>query len=277
MKKLINKYVSLLLCLLMFSCTTTGSGNKETIGTGIGAAVGALGGYLLAGKKNRALGVVAGGLAGALIGNRIGNALDERDRQALQDKIQKTLDTAKVGETETWNSDHTNASGVIKVTQETTEIKQVSVKKIPDVILAPSAQLNVAGGVRWVSTALNVRKGPGQSYDKVKTLPKNTEVSLNGVTDDNWYLISENNVVIGYVSGKHLKKIKAPVINNELPEVDPVSSEEEARVAMNTDPIEDTAIVKVKCRTVKVHLKVDGKITEDAVKTCQDSNGSWGA
>ena len=288
MKNLTKKCISLLLSLFLVGCTTTGSLNKEKIGTVIGAAGGAMAGYLLGGKKHRTRGAIIGALAGGFIGNRIGNALDERDRQALQAKIEETLETAKVGETKKWESNHTNASGTVKVTKETTEFKKVTLKKVPNVVIAPLPPLNVASGDRRVSTALNVRKGPNTSYDIVKTLPKNAEVSLKGVTNNNWYLISKNEVVIGYVSGKYLKEIKEPApqeqarvsINtppNELSEVHHPTPQEEARVLINTPPIEDTAIVKVKCRTVKVRVKVDREIKEDTVKTCQDPNGSWGA
>lgn len=245
------------------ACATTG-GVKEDIGTIIGAVGGVALGALVGGKKHRTEGAIIGGLLGSLLGNRIGSVLDERDRRALKVKTEEALRT---GRRTTWKSDHTDATAVIQPIQETIKTKAVNIKKDPDVIM-PSSPINPASGIRQTTATLNVRKGPGTVYDVVNTLPKGAKISLNGVTDNGWYLISKNNVVLGYVAGNYLIGI-----NN------PIYSPTEPQVSISKSPIEDTAIVKVKCRTVKVFATVKGEVIEDQVETCQDPNPkvSWGA
>lgn len=53
-------------------------------------------------------------------------------------------------------------------------------------------------------TELNIRKGPGTSYDKLETMRNGTTVSIYGRTSDNWYLINYNGIV-GFVSGDYIQ------------------------------------------------------------------------
>lgn len=57
----------------------TGCGKNETAGSAIGAAGGGLIGHAVAGKHDKAAGVLIGGLLGGLVGNTIGKSADEEE------------------------------------------------------------------------------------------------------------------------------------------------------------------------------------------------------
>lgn len=83
--------------LLVAGCQTM---DKQTTGTGIGAAGGALAGYFLGGRN--ALGTTIGALVGAVIGNRIGAYLDEQEKVALAKATNQAVGTGKTGEKIAW-------------------------------------------------------------------------------------------------------------------------------------------------------------------------------
>lgn len=95
------------------ACSPTG-GNKEQIGTVMGAAVGGIVGSQFGGSAGAQ---VAGGLLGAalggLIGNRIGAALDEDDRKKLAAITQQS---AASGGARAFKNSKSGISGRTRVT-----------------------------------------------------------------------------------------------------------------------------------------------------------------
>jgi surface antigen len=75
-----------------------GMSQGQTIGTGGGAVVGGLAGYLL---TKGAAGAVIGAAAGAVIGNRLGNYLEGDDRQAAAKAAARAAEVP-TGERVTW-------------------------------------------------------------------------------------------------------------------------------------------------------------------------------
>lgn len=53
--------------------------------------------------------------------------------------------------------------------------------------------------------ALNIRKGPGQSYSRIGGLLEGQKVTVTSTTTNGWYKIKTSSGTIGYVSGKYLK------------------------------------------------------------------------
>jgi len=68
----------------------------------------------------------------------------------------------------------------------------------------------------YAKSAVNIRKGPGTSYDKVGSLSKNDEVLVTGKCNEfNWYRIQYNNRE-AYVSANYLVNNKS--VDVEMPE-----------------------------------------------------------
>ena len=70
----------------------------------------------------------------------------------------------------------------------------------------------MVGGAYEPTTDLNMRYGPGTSYDIIKTIPAGARLinygyySMNGV---NWwlYVVEASTGIVGYCSKKYLKKL----------------------------------------------------------------------
>ena len=98
--------------LVAFSLVTAceGAGGKETAGTLLGGAGGALLGAQVGSGSGQVLAAVAGGLAGAFLGNQIGKSLDKAD-QVYAEQATQQAQTAPIGQTITWNNPESGNSG----------------------------------------------------------------------------------------------------------------------------------------------------------------------
>lgn len=91
-------------------CTAYDAGNKEVVGTGLGAVVGGLAGSQL-GKGDGQLWMTgAGVLLGALVGSELGRSLDKAD-MAYMNQAQTRSYSAPIGETISWNNPQSGNSG----------------------------------------------------------------------------------------------------------------------------------------------------------------------
>ncbi len=106
-----------LLALAAISTMTAGctNGPKETGGTFLGGAAGALIGSQIGGGTGKLVAVAAGTLLGAWAGGAVGRKLDEEDRQAMQ---QATLQSIQNNQSTNWSSNHNQGvSGTITPTK----------------------------------------------------------------------------------------------------------------------------------------------------------------
>jgi len=74
--------------------------------------------------------------------------------------------------------------------------------------------------IKYATVAVNVRKGPDTTYEKLETLTMNQEVKVTGVCDENnWYQV-EYNGVIGFVSSEYLadEKVSSWVVDLDVAE-----------------------------------------------------------
>lgn len=89
--------------LLLSGCASSGYGNKETVGTIAGAALGAWAGSAI---DNRGSGgvvaIAAGTVIGGLIGNQIGRGLDKVDRMEAQRAQYRSLEYGRSGQSTDW-------------------------------------------------------------------------------------------------------------------------------------------------------------------------------
>ncbi|MBO4612314.1 MAG: DUF3761 domain-containing protein [Bacteroidaceae bacterium] len=70
-------------------------------------------------------------------------------------------------------------------------------------VLLTMFNINGVAHVRYVTTNLNLRFGPGTEYEVITSLPKGTPVSIDEDCDCKWVLV-EYGGNIGYISTKYL-------------------------------------------------------------------------
>jgi surface antigen len=98
---------------VVMSACVTGSGQKQQMGTILGAGIGGLAGSHVGGGEGRLVAVAAGTLAGALLGSEMGNSMDKTDQLYAQ-RAQQQAHSAPLGETISWsNPDSGNGGQVI--------------------------------------------------------------------------------------------------------------------------------------------------------------------
>ncbi|WP_028879507.1 RT0821/Lpp0805 family surface protein [Terasakiella pusilla] len=90
---------------------------KETIGTIIGGATGAVVGSQFGKGKGGIAAVAIGTLAGAWLGNSVGRSLDELDRMKLEQTTQRALETNPIGQQSTWSNPDSGNSGSVTPTK----------------------------------------------------------------------------------------------------------------------------------------------------------------
>ena len=88
---------------LSLSACSENAGGKETAGTLLGAAGGALLGSQVGGGTGQIFAAIGGGLLGAYLGNQVGSSLDRAD-QAYAAQAESAAHNAPVGETISWNN-----------------------------------------------------------------------------------------------------------------------------------------------------------------------------
>ncbi len=99
-----------ILGLLAAGCATD-MGPKETAGTVVGGAGGAIIGSQIGGGSGRILGAAVGTLAGVLIGQEIGRSLDRQDRMEMQRTAQYALENNPTNRSSSWRNPDTGHYG----------------------------------------------------------------------------------------------------------------------------------------------------------------------
>lgn len=271
--------------MLLSACASNDTPDKAQTGAIIGTIAGAVLGAKVS-KNNRGAGAVIGAALGGATGYIIGRQLDERDRIALQAKIDELANSSQSGEPAIWKSEHSGASAQIVMgdpvsTGETT--KRVVTEA--DVEL-PRSTLRAEVGKRYASANVNVRTGPSTLYAVKYVLPAGRQVELAGAADNGFNLISDNGVIIGYVSSKYLSSIpmesKKIVVQqgttSEIMQGKQSASETEPAVRPSIPQREADLRVSSQCRPVTIRVRSkDGQITEEKVQTCMRADGTWGS
>jgi surface antigen len=104
----------LLLVVLATSCETMQNNPKAFLGGAGGAAAG---GLIAAAAGGGAAGIVGGVLLGGLLGGAIGNHLDNKDKELAARNAQQSFETARTGQTTTWQNPDSGNSGTITPTR----------------------------------------------------------------------------------------------------------------------------------------------------------------
>lgn len=119
LRKIIPVLAILMAGALVSGCATQQhrQAPKQTIGTIMGAGLGALAGSQMGSGKGQMVAVAMGTLAGAMIGNSIGESLDRADRR-YANRAQQTAHAAPVGKTVSWNNPKSGHSGEVTPTRD---------------------------------------------------------------------------------------------------------------------------------------------------------------
>jgi len=112
-----SKFIVILsLAAFLAACAENQSGQKQTLGTIIGAGLGALAGSQIGSGKGKLAAVAIGALGGAFAGGQLGKSLDDVDRMKANQTQQAVLDENKDGQSSTWNNPNTGHSGRVTPT-----------------------------------------------------------------------------------------------------------------------------------------------------------------
>lgn len=114
-----SKRITLTLAAVLFfaACADAQERPKQSIGTLLGAGVGALAGSKIGKGDGRLAAVAVGTLAGAWAGGEIGKSLDRADRLYAQRTAQNSLEYNKVGQISTWQNPDSGHSGTYAPTR----------------------------------------------------------------------------------------------------------------------------------------------------------------
>ncbi len=101
---------------LSLGACVSDQGNKQTLGTLIGAGLGGLAGSQIGSGTGQLVAVGAGVLLGGLLGNEIGKSLDKADIAYAERNAQQTLEYQPVGTTSSWVNPDSGHSGTFTPT-----------------------------------------------------------------------------------------------------------------------------------------------------------------
>ncbi len=106
------KTVGAAVLVLMFATACSGQGERQKVGTGVGAVAGGLLGAQFGSGAGQLIATGAGVFIGALIGSEIGKSMDDVDRMKADQAITQAR-AAPIGETITWNNPDSGNSGTV--------------------------------------------------------------------------------------------------------------------------------------------------------------------
>ena len=115
-KSFLRFTVAAVVALALVGCENAQNNPKQSIGTLLGAGLGALAGSQLGKGKGQLAAVAVGALAGAWTGSEIGKSLDKADRLYAQRTAQNSLENSQTGQAQAWNNPDSGHSGTFTPT-----------------------------------------------------------------------------------------------------------------------------------------------------------------
>lgn len=237
--------------LSLAGCRTAGEQLGSTLGLALGSQVGSGVGNLVATET--------GMVVGSLVGGELAELLDEESQRRATVATGEAIAT---GETQTWSNPEAGTSGEVTVIEQKQETAAVPVPVLKDSVEAlPPVDLI---GKTYVATAeANVRGGPGTDYKVVKGLVAGEQVNVVGkVRGQDWYMVSQGDVIIGYVSTTLLAApaTPAPKLTDQPKPAGAV--------------VEQTVEVERTCRTAEHRVRLpDGQVAVEQVDACATPTG----
>lgn len=102
---------ALVLAVSLVGCQSMQDSPKQTMGTLVGAGLGALAGSQVGSGKGQMAAIAAGTLLGAWAGSEVGASLDRADRMYMENNTQSALESNPTGVTSTWQNPDSGHSG----------------------------------------------------------------------------------------------------------------------------------------------------------------------
>jgi surface antigen len=109
----IKQLIAVGLIIPMLASCAEGAGEKQSLGTLIGAAGGGLAGAQIGKGKGQLAATAAGALLGAMIGGEIGRSLDQADRMYMAQTRQRALNSVPTGQSSKWVNPDSGHSGTV--------------------------------------------------------------------------------------------------------------------------------------------------------------------
>lgn len=103
MNRILNLVMGSVMAISLVACDSE-AGQKQQVGTLLGAVGGALAGSAIGDGKGQMAAIAVGTLLGAGIGQEVGRSLDRADRMAMQQTMHRTLETVPSGQSTTWRN-----------------------------------------------------------------------------------------------------------------------------------------------------------------------------
>lgn len=109
----LKKFLIIGLFVPFIASCAQGAGDKQTMGTLIGAAGGGLAGAQIGKGRGQLAATAIGALLGAMVGSEVGKSLDQADRMYMAQNRHKALDTIPSGQSTKWVNPDTGNSGTV--------------------------------------------------------------------------------------------------------------------------------------------------------------------
>ena len=106
-----------LVVLSLSACAELQNNPKRSLGTLVGAGLGALVGSQIGGGTGRLAAVAIGALGGAYLGGEVGRSLDRADRTRADRTARNALEYSRTGETIRWRNPDSGHSGTFAPTR----------------------------------------------------------------------------------------------------------------------------------------------------------------
>lgn len=100
-----------LLAASLAACQALQDSPKQTMGTLLGAGLGALAGSQIGGGEGQLVAVTIGALGGAWLGSELGKSMDQADRLQAERTAQQSLEQSPSGQTSAWSNPDSGNSG----------------------------------------------------------------------------------------------------------------------------------------------------------------------
>lgn len=106
-----------LIVLLATACANLESQPKQSLGTLLGAGLGALAGSQIGGGAGQLAAVAIGTLAGGYLGGEVGKSLDKADQLHAGRSAENSLEYSRTGQTSSWRNPDSGHSGTFTPTR----------------------------------------------------------------------------------------------------------------------------------------------------------------
>ncbi|HKY94695.1 MAG TPA: SH3 domain-containing protein [Kiloniellales bacterium] len=227
-------------------CKSVGEQLGSTVGSTLGTTIGG------------GLAAQTGTIVGSVVGGEIAELLDPESQRRATEATSEAITT---GQPQAWSNPQAGTSGEVQVVAEAQEQKTVEVEVLQEKVedLPP---IDVIGRDYVTTEEANVRGGPGTKYKVVTSLPPGQTVNVVGkVQGKDWYMVSQADVIIGFVSTTLLTPA-APAPTT------PPAMKPEGTV------VKQAVVAEVTCRTAEHRVRLaNGEMKSETIDACQTPDG----